>query len=112
MQEVKETDYPKRVDFCNEILNFIAERNTFLDNLIMSDEATFHLNGKVNRHNFRIWGSENPRVFKEHVRDSPKITVWCGLSRSRIYTPFFFANPIVTAAHYVDMLEQLFLSTN
>ncbi|KAG8286217.1 hypothetical protein J6590_065677 [Homalodisca vitripennis] len=26
-----------------------------------SDEATFHTNGKVNRHNVRIWGTDNPR---------------------------------------------------
>ncbi|PNF32120.1 hypothetical protein B7P43_G02841 [Cryptotermes secundus] len=44
----------------------------FVDSVIFSDESTFHASGKVNTHNCRIWGSENPRVFLEHVRDSPK----------------------------------------
>ncbi|PSN57767.1 hypothetical protein C0J52_07281 [Blattella germanica] len=35
---------------------------------IFSDEATFFLGGKANRHNVRIWGrpTENPRVYVEH----------------------------------------------
>ena len=40
--------------------------------LFLSDEATFHVNGKVNKHNTRIWGTENPHEILEHQRDSPK----------------------------------------
>jgi len=40
---------------------------------MFSDEVTFHLSGKVNRHNVRIWGTENPHEIVEHVRDSPKL---------------------------------------
>jgi hypothetical protein len=31
----------------------------FLDKIVLSDEATFHLSGKVSRHNLIIWGSHN-----------------------------------------------------
>ena len=37
-------------------------------------ERTFHVNGKVNKHNTRIWGTENPHEILEHQRDSPKVT--------------------------------------
>jgi uncharacterized membrane protein len=32
------------------------EEDGFWERLVFSDEATFHVNGKVNRRNVRIWG--------------------------------------------------------
>jgi hypothetical protein len=40
--------------------NCLKEYNLFLNKIVLSDEATFHLSGKVNRHNLIIWGSHNP----------------------------------------------------
>ena len=42
------------------------EVDTLLPRLIFSDETTFHLSGKVNRHNVRIWGLQNPQEALEH----------------------------------------------
>jgi hypothetical protein len=103
LQELKEQDFPKRVQFCETLLNHLN-----MNNLIMSDEATFHLTGDVNKHNCRIWASENPHTFYEQQRDSPKVTVWCAVSKNKIYGPFFFGEPIVKSLHYVDMLQQFF----
>ena len=52
----------------------------FADSLIFSDKATFHLSGKVNWHIVCIWGTENPRIVIENVRDSPKVNVFCAIS--------------------------------
>lgn len=41
--------------------------------------ATFRVSGKIHRHSVRIWGTENPHVVKEHMRNSPKLNVCCGL---------------------------------
>ena len=68
-------DKPKGVAFAVDMLDSIDNDNNFLDNVIFSDESTFHLSGKVNRHNCRIWGTENPPVVHEHERDSPKVNV-------------------------------------
>jgi hypothetical protein len=35
---------------------------------MFSDEATFHVSGAVNRHNVRIWRSQQPHSVMEHVR--------------------------------------------
>jgi hypothetical protein len=43
---------------------------------MFSDESAIHVSGK-----FRIWGSENTRVSQELVRDSPKVNVFCDLSK-------------------------------
>jgi hypothetical protein len=34
------------------------------------DEATFHTNGAVNKHNCHIWESENPHKIIQHVCNS------------------------------------------
>jgi hypothetical protein len=56
------------------------EEDGFPEKLVFSDEATFHISGKVNRHNVRIWGTENPHTILEHERDSPKLNVFCAIS--------------------------------
>jgi hypothetical protein len=45
----------------------ILNDERFQDYAIFSNESTIHVSGKVNTHNCRIWGSENPHVFLEHV---------------------------------------------
>lgn len=36
--------------------------NAFLNHVVFSDEAAFHVSDKANRHNCQIWGSENPHL--------------------------------------------------
>jgi hypothetical protein len=105
LQELKSNDRPHRRDFCTEMLNGLEEDNLFLNKTVFSDEATFHLSGKVNRHNLIILGSQNPHEVVEHVRDSPKVIVFCAVSQTQAYEPFFFAEATVTGHVYLDMLE-------
>ena len=42
------------------------------ERLVFSDEATFHVSGKVNKHNTCIWSIDNPHELLEHQRNSPK----------------------------------------
>ena len=86
-----------------EILDRIDTNPYFPDNVLFSDKATFHLSGVVNRHNVRLWGSENPHVYREHVRDGPKLNVWCGLMKDRIIGPFLSCKPTVTGPVHLDM---------
>jgi hypothetical protein len=60
VQELTPNDRPHRRNFCTDMLNCLKEYNLFLDKIVLSDEAIFHLSGKVNRHNLIIWGSQNP----------------------------------------------------
>jgi len=57
-------------------LYYYENNPSIFDNVWFSDETVFHLSGRVNRHNTRIWGTENPKVIEEKERDSPKL-VWC-----------------------------------
>ena len=80
VQQLKDTDKPARRDFCIAMQQKM-EDDGFDDRLVFSDEAAFHVNGKVNKHNTRIWGTEIPHELLEHQRDSPKVTVFCACRR-------------------------------
>lgn len=89
-QQLKTCDYKHRYNFAVEMISRINDDENFLNDICFSDEATFHTSGKVNRQNVRIWGSERPSDFREVVRDSPKVNVWCGMLHNQIIGPFFF----------------------
>jgi hypothetical protein len=60
---------------------------------------------KVNRHDERIWGTEDPHVTMEQVRDSPKVKVFLTVSSRKDCWPFLFAEPTVTVIKYLGMLQ-------
>ena len=68
--------------FALEMLSRIEDDEDSLKNVMITDKAYFHVLGKVNHHNGRIWVSENPHVAIEHIHDSPKVNVWCGVAFS------------------------------
>ncbi|KAJ4447807.1 hypothetical protein ANN_09815 [Periplaneta americana] len=106
VQKLKPNDLPARYDFASDMLLKIDIENGYLQKVVFSDESTFHVCGIVNRHNCRIWGSENPHVVRELERDSPKINVWCGLTHETVIGPFFFCvENTINGNVYLDMLQ-------
>jgi hypothetical protein len=71
IQKLKPNDPAKRLAFCEEVLGMMERDEGLSKRIIFSDEATFHLSGKVNRHNIQIWVSEKPVAVVEMDRDSP-----------------------------------------
>ena len=66
-----------------------AEQN-FPDRILWSDEATFKLNGRVNRHNCVYWSDSNPHAILEEELNVPGITVWVAIWSGGITGPCFF----------------------
>jgi hypothetical protein len=83
----------------------MENKDDYLNKILFSDEETFHLSGKVNYHTVRIWGTWNPHEIMEHVRDPPKLNIFCAVGSVKVYGPFFFAKPSVTGISYLDKLE-------
>ena len=54
-----------------------------------NNEATFHISGKVNRHNVQIWALENPQEISEYYSDFPNFNVFCAVSLGKDYGLFF-----------------------
>ena len=69
VQAITAEDKQKRKQFCVDMQEKLEEEDEFTKRLVFSDEATFHMNGKVNKHNVHIWGKENAHATVEHVRD-------------------------------------------
>ena len=87
VQTITAVDKRKSKKFCVDMQEKLEE-DEFNERLVFSDEATFHTNGKVNRHNVRIWGEENPHATIEHERDLPKVNVFCAISKNMFLAHF------------------------
>jgi len=83
----------------------MLEEYGFDDRLVFSDETIFHVTGKVNKHNARKCGTELPHSILELVRDSPKVNVFCVISKKCMYGPFFFEGTTVNSEAYLAMLQ-------
>jgi hypothetical protein len=79
VQQFSDEDHMLRLDFCLQLQDLMSSFYHFLEKVQFSEEATFHFSVAVNRHNVRIWGSENPHACVEHQRGSPKVNVFCAI---------------------------------
>ena len=104
VQKLEVADYEKRVQFAEWFLN--RPKNT-VDYIIFSDEAYFYLTEKVNKQNNRLWLEYNPYETRQVPLHDEKVLVWCAISASKIYGPFFFLEN-VNQDNYLEMLQNFF----
>ena len=104
LQALIPEDKDRRVQFAEGILRSIDGDPHFLSTLMFSDESIFHLDGRVNKQNCRIWARENPRRYCEQPLHSEKVIVWAAMSHRGVIGPFFFDGN-VTGESYLAMLQ-------
>lgn len=105
VQELNEDDPDRRLEFCETMMNRIDAQPNFLYNILFSDEATFTLNGEVNRHNSRYWSDSNPAwMLENHTQYPQKVNVWAGIFNDTLVGPFFIDGNL-TAALYEQLLR-------
>ncbi|KAJ8962857.1 hypothetical protein NQ318_001262 [Aromia moschata] len=81
IHELAEDDFDRRTEFCEYMMDHNNQNNGFIANILFSDEATFFLNGHVNRQNTRYWSQENPHWMQEyHTQHPQKVNVWAGIN--------------------------------
>jgi hypothetical protein len=103
-QELKPPDYAKRLAFAEWFKSLPpGTRN----NMIFSDEAYFYLHLPVNKQNNREWAQCKPSEGSETPLQDQRVLVWCGISATRIYGPYFF-DSTVKSSNYKEMLENFF----
>lgn len=92
IQELNEDDYDRRNEFCDMMMTRIDQQPDFLFHIVFSDEATFTVNGEVNRQNCRSWTDDNPHwALDAHTQNPQKLNVWAGIYNNTLIGPFFIA---------------------
>lgn len=97
-------DTDRRMEFAEIFLNKVKQDRNFIDNIWWSDEATFKLNGHINRHNCVYWAEENPHVVIERDVNLPGVIVWGALSSYGLIGPYFF-DGTVNSQNYLQLLQ-------
>ena len=72
VQQLSGENHRHWLDFYLQLQDLTSSNDHFLEKAQFSVEVTFHIRSAVNRHNVRIWGSENPHAYVEYQRDSRK----------------------------------------
>ena len=108
--ELKQADFQRRVTFsrwfrdrCNNV--------RFLHNLVVGDEASFTMNGRVNTHNVRMYAEKgNPPSFNFDVSsERTKLSVWAAIcGNGTLLGPYFFEGN-VNGVSYLQMVENFAL---
>lgn len=75
------------------------------DRVLWTDEASFNLNGTVNRHNYAYYAYENPNLLIPVLQKSASVHVWIGICSQGLVGPFFFEGNI-NADSYLNMLQE------
>ena len=60
------------------------------ENVVSSDEITFHLGGKAKQQNIPCTGIQNPHYVTDHAGLSPNVNVCYTVYDNEIQTPFLF----------------------
>ena len=74
---------------CHDLLQAVAIED-LMNNVLFSDEATFNVYGRVNKHICRIWADEQSNATYEWQSNTPKVNVWLGVTATKLYGPFMF----------------------
>ena len=104
-QELNNGDVQRRTEFCNWAIQTMEEDGTFFNRVLFSDEATFHRNGSVNRHNFHYYADENPNYFRQtYCQHRWSLNVWGGIIGEYIIGPYFFERSL-NGPRFLDFLR-------
>ena len=104
-------DVTRRLAMCKWFSTKMEEEPDWINNVWFSDEAHFHLNGAVNNHNNRFWGTERPDQVAPKNLKGPKVTAWCALNaKYGVIGPYWFEENgrtvTVNAARYRKLIDR------
>lgn len=60
MQQLNDEDYHVRIEFCERMLQEIAQDENFFRRILFSEESTFGRDANFNMHNNHHYADENP----------------------------------------------------
>jgi len=94
VQKLTPEDSDCRMEYGELMLGWHEDWPTLIENIPWSDEAVFHVGGFVSRHNCHYWAAHDPEVTVEKMQNRPKVTVWCGMTATRVIGPYLLRDTI------------------
>ena len=101
-----EDDFDRRMEFCEWYRGCSDDDPQFYRTILWTDEATFELNGTIDRHNCVYWATENPNVTVSQELNLPGVCVWAGIHANGLVGPYFFEGT-VTGDSYLELLVEV-----
>lgn len=104
-QEIFPEDRQKRMEFCEDMMNRANENETFIENILFTDESSFNLHGHHNPSVAVGYSRENQHITIPYRTQYPqKVNVWAGILGNSIIGPFFI-NGNLNADKYLELLR-------
>jgi hypothetical protein len=103
VHELKDSDFAARLEFAEW---FLDQEDDFVDSVLWTDEAHFHLDGSLSNKNCVVWSTVNPHATVSHSLHPQRVTVWCGLTARFILPPFFLEGETVNGDRYLSILKE------
>ena len=104
VQELTPENCDSRMEYGELMLGWQGDWPKLFENILWSDEAFFHMGGFVSRHNCQYWAAHDPLVTVEKMQNRPKVTVWCGMTATRVFGPYLLRDTM-NAERSLHMLE-------
>jgi len=91
VQFLKDTDFQRRIQFCEWLLTKTQEDDNFLKTIIWSDESKFTKNGIFNRRNSHLWALEKPTEARvSNFQESWSFNVYCAIKDNEVAVLKFY----------------------
>ncbi|GBO45020.1 hypothetical protein AVEN_201354-1 [Araneus ventricosus] len=87
------------------MLSRIENEHDFLNHIIFSDEATFHVGNKVNISTTAEYGAQKIPMQYRKWKETVQKSMCCALLHDTVIGPFLFAETSASASIYRDMLQ-------
>jgi len=104
VQELTPEDCDRRMEYVELMLGWHDDWPKLFANILWSNEAVFHIGGFVNRRNCPYWAAHDTEVTVEKMQNRPKVTVWCGMTATRVIGPYLLRDTMITE-RYLQMME-------
>ena len=95
----------QRLQWAQHCRNEIRNNPQYLYRIVFSDEFLLYTIGTVNKHNARIWGTENSETVIEVPQLNEKVMVCCAMHKTKMIGLYFFRQSSVSAVAYKSMLR-------
>lgn len=105
-QPLSDSDFTRRLDFANLMIKMIKTKQIDPKLILFTDECHVDLEGRVNKQNYRHWGTEQPHLAFVRPLHPKRLTIWCAINYHGIIGPFFLTDTIDGQRYLMEILEK------